>query len=113
MEKQILESDVSPGGDVAAVEAAPRLNDASAEDLARQRYAEVICGLVNEAIKAGKPSVLVNVLTINLAWLIVEHGPNAAGHVLERLGTHISYFADRNRAVKEAEVAREEGRLVN
>lgn len=112
MEEQTLQLD--PQLDASApvgAQAEPEVVDVSPDDRARQHYADVIGELIAEAIKSNTLPVLSNVTAFNLAWLIVEYGPVAAGHVLERLGSHISYFTERNRAAKEAEKAREAGRM--
>ena len=114
MEEQILQLNTQPGA--SAPQAEPELcgpPDISSDERAKNRYADVISALVDDAVKNKTPSVLANVLAFNLAWLVVEYGPGAAGHVLERLGTHISYFVERNRAAKEAGEAREAGRLAH
>ena len=114
MEEQILQLNTTqPGASAPQAEAETRVPDISPDDQARDRYADVISALVDDAVKNKTPSVLANVLAFNLAWLVVEYGPGAAGHVLERLGTHISYFIERNRATKEAGEAREAGRLAH
>ena len=109
MQKQSLQLEPQPGASAPEVESEAPASDAVAADRAREHYADVISDLLNEAVKSKTLPAFANVVAFNLAWLIVEYGAVATGHVLERLGTHITYFVDLNRAVKEAEAARKSG----
>ena len=109
MEKQTLQLNTQPGASAPQAEAELHGPDISRYQDAKQHYTDVISELLVEANTNRTQSILTDVMAFNLAWLVVEYGPNAAGHVLERLGTHIAYFVDRNRAAKEAEEAREAG----
>ena len=109
MQKQSLQLEPQPGASAPEAEAEAPAPDAAAADRAREHYSDVISGLLNEAVKSKTLPAFANVVAFNLAWLIVEYGAGATGHVLERLGSHITYFVDRNRAAKEAAEAREAG----
>ena len=113
MEEKTLQLDARPEVAVPEAAAAQRVPDVSAGELARRRYVDVIGAQLEDALKNKTQDSLVNVMTYYLAWLVVEYGPGAAGHVLERMGSHIAYFTERNRAAREAEEARREGRLVS
>ena len=108
MEEQTLQLDAKP-----EAAAAQRVPDVAPGELARRRYIDVIGAQLDDALKNKTQEALANVMTYYLAWLVVEYGPGAAGHVLERLGSHIQHFTERNRAAREAEEAREEGRLAH
>jgi len=109
MEQQNLQEEAQPGASAPQAEGETQVRDISPDERAKNHYADVISGLLEDAVKNKTQSALSNVMTFNLAWLVVEYGPNAASHVLERLGSHIGYFVDRNRAAREAEEAREAG----
>ena len=112
MEEQSLQHNPPVDG------AAPEVPAAAGEEAARaareralQDYIKTVDGLVEDAIERKTLRVLVDVMTYNLGRVVVDYGPDAAGHVLERLGVHIAFFNERNRAEKEAKEAREAGRL--
>ena len=110
MEEQILQLEPQPGASAPQAEPEQQVPDISPDERARDHYTEVISDLLDGAIKDKTLRVFSNVMAFNLAWVIVEYGPDAAGHVLERLGSHITYFTDRNRAAREAAEAREAGK---
>ena len=113
MEEQTLQLNAKPEVAAPEVAGAQRVPDVSAGELARRRYVDVIGAQLDDALKNKTQASLTNAMTYYLAWLVVEYGPGAAGHVLERLGSHIQHFTERNRAAREADEAREEGRLAH
>jgi hypothetical protein len=113
MEEQTLQLEAKPEAAAPEVAGAQRVPDVAPGELARRRYIDVIGAQLDDALKNKTQESLANVMTFYLAWLVVEYGPGAAGHVLERLGSHIGHFTERNRAAREAEEAREAGRVAH
>ncbi len=111
MEQQTLP--LNPLPDASAPEEPVKTEEpvVSLEDRVAQHYADTIGGLVEDASKSKTVPALANVMAFSLARLIVDYGAVAAGHVLGRLGAHISYLLERDRAAQEAVEAREAGRL--
>jgi hypothetical protein len=113
MEEQILQQSSQAGASAPGCEAGPQLADISPDERARLHYIDVIQGLLKEALTTKTLPVLSKTMTLYLGWLFVEYGPPAAGHVLEQLGSQITYFYDSKCAEKEAEEARKEGRVAH
>lgn len=85
----------------------------SPEDRATDHYYDTINGLVNDARAGGKQRLLVDVMAYHLALMVTYYGPIAAGHILERLGSHIFRIAEKINAESEAEGARKAGHQPN
>ena len=81
----------------------------SPDDQLTARYSDEITALVEDALKRGKQRILVNVITWHLARLITHYGVVAAGYILERLGSHLSYITECERAQAEIEAAKQSG----
>jgi hypothetical protein len=113
MEEQTVQQNPQPGASAPQAEAEQQVPDISPADRARKHYINVISELLDGAVKSKTLPALSNVMALNLAWIIVEYGSGAAGHVLETLGAHIAYLVERNRAAREAEAAREAGKLAH
>ena len=79
MEEQILQLNPQPGASSPEAQAGTQIPDASPDDRAREHYANVIGKLYVDATKNKTQSVLVNVIALNLAWLVVEYGSYATG----------------------------------
>ena len=81
----------------------------SPDDQLTARYSDEVTALIEDALKRGKQRILVNVITWHLARLITHYGVIAAGHVFERLGSHVSYLAESQRAQAEANAEKQAG----
>ena len=79
------------------------------DDQLTAHYSNQITALIEDALKCGKPRLLINVITWHLARLSAHYGVVAAGYILERLGWHISYITECERAQAEAEAAKQIG----
>ena len=83
------------------------------DDQLTARYSDEITALVEDASKRGQLRLLIDVITWHLARLSCHYGVIATGHILERLGSHTSYIAEHQRAIAEANEAKEAGRQTN
>jgi len=109
MEEQTQQLNPQPGAPAPEVDAGTQLPEDWSADRVKEHYLDAIGALIEDATKRRKLKILVDVMALNLARVVFDYGPDAAGHVLERLGTHISYFNERKRGAKEAEEARNAG----
>ena len=111
MEDQSQSPIAQPGAPAPEVAAEAKSPEVPSPERATQYYFDVIGTLVDGAEDGKRRGSLVNVMTWYLARIVVDCGTPAAGDVLERLGTHMNYFLERDRAAKEGAEAREAGRL--
>ena len=109
MEEQALQLNPQPGAPAPEVDAGTQLPEDWSADRVKEHYLDAIGALVEDATKRRKLRILVDVMALNLAGVVLDYGPEAAGNVLEQLGTHITYLNERKRAAKEAEEARNAG----
>ena len=89
-------------------------NPAAVETLSpaqiEQRYVDAANAMHKDATAREAWHLLVDVLTWKLAVIAIGCGPEAAGDIVRRLGTHMKDLAERDRAQREAEQEKKEGR---
>lgn len=84
---------------------APGTSDTSAPD----RYREVLCGLLDEAVEGKTMNHLVEALTTALAIIAFRSGPDATGEILRKFGANLRLLAAQRRAETEAALAKQRG----
>jgi hypothetical protein len=89
----------------------PKAPEPVSEEELRKRYVEQMNALADDANDRGMLPLLVGVATWKLAAIASACGPVAAGDVVRQLGNHMHAIAVRERAQREADKARAEGRL--
>ena len=75
------------------------VRDTSAWEL----YKQQLQAIVDDAYERKALPDLVDVLAYSLARIAVDYDAGVIGNILERMGCHITGFADRMRAEREAE----------
>lgn len=96
-----------------AAPAPVQLNDATSDEAAHGRYLDALHDLVEEAAGAGRLHLLADVLAWTFARLAINCGPAATADLLAKVGKYMGALEEQNRAKRELEAAREEGRLPN
>jgi hypothetical protein len=81
------------------------------EQALEQRYVEQMNALLADADEQDALVVFAEVVTWKLAVLAYRCGPAATEDMLRRFGGHLQTLAQQERAQREAEEARKQGRL--
>ena len=82
----------------------------SPERQIEDRYVQAVNALIEDGGNQQSLPVLADVLTWALARIVSAYGTTAvAGDVIRRFGSYVCDFAQRKRAQREAEEARESG----
>ena len=87
------------------------LNDSTSDEAAHDRYLDALPDLVQEAADAGRLHLLADVLAWTFARLAINCGPAATADLLAKVGKYMGALEEQNRAKRELEREREEGRL--
>ena len=83
------------------------------DDELERRYVEAMNALLEDARKRKAVNVFTDVAAWKLAVVAFQCGPHAAGDILRRFGAHLGTLAEADDAQREADAAKEAGRLPN
>ena len=111
------EADLPVEGESARLQEAPNESrqEPEAEEVLsfeeiERRYVVAVNAMHEDACSRQAGAVFVDVLTWKLASIAVTCGAEAAGDIVRRFGGHITRIAESDRAQREAEKAKKEGR---
>ena len=90
-----------------------QLADGTADEIAHGRYLDTLHDLVQDAAGAERLHLLADVLAWTFARLAIHCGPAATADLLAKVGKYMGALEERNRAERELERERQEGRLPN
>ena len=103
---------VAATGEAAAGAAPVELADCTRAEQTERHYLDVINPLLTEAWKNESLETFADVLAWALARIIVHcENPHVMGHILKRIGHYTMTLADQEAAQKEADTAKQEGRI--
>ena len=101
----------APAAIVLPPEAKPAV--AVPEDELRRRYLAVAEAVFADALERRVVPLFADVLAWELAAIAHRYGSPATGDILQKFGIYLERFAASGEAQREADKAREEGRLPN
>lgn len=84
---------------------APEASNTAAPD----RYREVLCGLLDEAVEGKTVGHLVEALATALAIIAFRSGPDATGRMFHQFGASLRMLVAQHRAATEASIAKQQG----
>jgi len=97
---------ISPEQSVIPIPAEP-----ASQENPEARYVRQINAMMRDAIESRAMEELADTLAWGLAIISNHAGAEATGDIIYRLGRHIRYMAERDRAKAEAEQAKQDGRV--